>query len=109
MEYLANLFSVGDDDRHPQSAAQDAGGADLQAAPERRRRDQRGNVDVLEAAGTTEEEVEAIYKLTTIPTIEERFVLPPYHREMSIEELNDPLSYKGETGFGYLEPPRRGA
>ncbi|MDH5422006.1 MAG: nitrate reductase subunit beta, partial [Acidimicrobiia bacterium] len=64
---------------------------------------------LLEAAGTTPEEVEAIYKLTTIPTIEERFVLPPYHREMSIETLNDPLAYKGATGFGPIESPRRGA
>ena len=31
------------------------------------------------------------------------------HAEMSIEALNDPLSVKGETGFGYIQPPQRGA
>ena len=54
-------------------------------------------------------EVEAIYELTTLPKMEERFVLPPYHREMDIEALNDPLAAKGEMGFGSLQPPVRGA
>ena len=61
------------------------------------------------AVGTSPEEAEAIYKLTTLPTMEERFVLPPYHREMSIESLNDPLAHKGQIGVGYLTPPGRGA
>ena len=55
------------------------------------------------------DEGEAIYKMTTLPTMEERFVLPPYHREMAIEELNDPLVHKGAVGVGYIDPPRRGA
>ena len=46
---------------------------------------------------------------STLPTLEERFVLPPYHREMDIEALNDPLAHKGETGVGYIQPPVRGA
>ncbi len=52
---------------------------------------------------------EAIYHLTTQPTLEERFVLPPYHREMSIETLKDPLAHKGEVGVGFSAPPLRGA
>ncbi|MEJ5336624.1 MULTISPECIES: nitrate reductase subunit beta [Thermus] len=63
---------------------------------------------VLEEAGLTLEEAEAIYRLTTLPTVEERFVLPPYHREMAAEVWNDPLAHKGEVGFGYLQPPQRG-
>ena len=66
-------------------------------------------VALLAAAGTTPQEAENIYRLTTLPTVDERFVLPPYHREMSIEAVNDPLSHKGATGVGYLTPPRRGA
>lgn len=66
-------------------------------------------LDALEKAELTEAEAEAIYKLTTIPTLDERFVLPPYHREMSIEaEGMDPLAHKGETGVGYLQVPMRG-
>ena len=69
--------------------------------PDRRRR-------LIQEAGTTPDEIEAMYRLTTIATMAERFVLPPYNREMSIESLSDPLSHKGETGLGYLRPPRRG-
>ena len=109
VEYLANLFSVGDDEVIRKVLKKM-----LAVRTYKRRQSVDGEITeatlaLLEAAGTDEEEVEAIYKLTTIPTIDERFVLPPYHREMSIEELNDPLSYKGEVGFGYIEPPRRGA
>lgn len=63
---------------------------------------------VLADAGLTLEEAEAIYRLTTLPTLEERFVLPPYHREMAAEVWKDPLAAKGEAGFGYVQPPVRG-
>jgi nitrate reductase beta subunit len=63
---------------------------------------------LLEEAGLTQEQAEGIYHLTTQPTIDERFVLPPYHREMSVESLKDPLAHKGETGLGYLQVPLRG-
>lgn len=66
-------------------------------------------LEMLSSIGLTEERAEAIYKLTTIPTLDDRFVLPPYHREMAIEELNDPLSAKGEAGFGARQTPERGA
>ena len=64
---------------------------------------------MLAAAGLDPQTAEDIYRLTTLPTIEDRFVFPPYHREMSIEELNDPLSAKGGAGFGYRQAPMRGA
>ncbi len=65
-------------------------------------------VELLRQAGTTPEEAEAIYQLTTQPTLEERFVMPPYHREMSVEAWKDPLAHKGETGLGYIQAPMRG-
>ena len=108
IQYLANLFSVGDEEtirrilrkmyavrlymrRKTVDAAVD--GATLQA---------------LTRAGTTPEEAEAIYKLTTLPHLYERFVLPPYHREMAVETWKDPLAHKGEAGIGYIRPPKRG-
>jgi len=66
-------------------------------------------VDLLAQAGLTPEQAEAIYHLTTQPTLDERFVLPPYHREQAVEAWKDPLAHKGETGLGYLQPPLRGA
>lgn len=65
-------------------------------------------LQTLTEAGCGPEQAEAIYKLTTLPTVPERFVLPPYHREMSIEALKDPLAHKGEVGIGYIQPPKRG-
>ncbi len=65
-------------------------------------------VELLKEAGTSPEEAEDIYQLTTQPTLEERFVLPPYHREMSVEAWKDPLAHKGETGLGYIQAPLRG-
>ena len=63
---------------------------------------------MLDSANLDEAKAEAIYRLTTIAKLDDRFVLPPYHREMSIEELNDPLAYKGATGVGYIQEPKRG-
>jgi len=65
-------------------------------------------IKLLAEAGTNPQEAEEIYRLTTLPTVDERFVLPPYHREMSVEAWKDPLAHKGETGLGYLQVPVRG-
>jgi len=108
IKYLANLFSAGDEEvirnilrkmyavrmyMRRKSVENDVDEATLQA---------------LTMAGPSPEEAEAIYKLTTQPTLPERFVLPPYHREMSVETWNDPLAHKGEVGVGYVQAPKRG-
>jgi nitrate reductase beta subunit len=62
----------------------------------------------LDEAGLTVEKAEAIYKLTTLLTPREQFVIPQYHRETAVEAWKDPLAHKGETGFGFIQPPRRG-
>jgi nitrate reductase beta subunit len=109
IKYLANLFSIGDE-----VPIRKVLRTMLTVRTYKRRQsvDQhidQATLDLLESAGLDEATVEAIYKLTTIPTMDDRFVFPPYHREMSIEELNDPLSAKGETGFGVRSAPQRGA
>ncbi|MCC6271462.1 MAG: 4Fe-4S dicluster domain-containing protein, partial [Microbacteriaceae bacterium] len=62
----------------------------------------------LAKAGMTAEEAEAIYRLTSLPTYQERFVVPPYSREGDIEEVYDPQQRKAETGFGKRQGPHRG-
>jgi len=109
VQYLANLFSAGQEDIIREILRKM-----LAVRILKRRQSVDGEVDeatlaLLEEAGLDLETAEAIYRLTTQPTMEDRFVLPPYHREMSIESLNDPLAHKGETGIGYLQVPRRGA
>ena len=62
----------------------------------------------LEKAGMGAEEAEAIYRLTSLPTYQERFVIPPYSREGDIEELYDPQQRKAESGFGRSQGTKRG-
>jgi nitrate reductase beta subunit len=42
--------------------------------------------------------------------MEDRFVIPPSHREEAMQMLNDDMwAEKGEAGFGFREAPLRGA
>ena len=108
VKYLANLFSAGDE-----QVIRDILRKMYAVRLYMRRKTVDQNVDeatlqALTKAGSSTEEAEAIYRLTTQPHLYERFVLPPYHREMSIETWNDPLAHKGEVGVGYVQPPKRG-
>ena len=40
--------------------------------------------------------------------LRKRFVIPPAHREESIEMLEATADAKGETGFGFKLKPARG-
>ncbi len=62
----------------------------------------------LAKAGISAADAEAIYRLTSLPTYQERFVIPPSRREGDIEEIYDPQQRKAETGFGRSQSPRRG-
>jgi nitrate reductase beta subunit len=65
---------------------------------------------------TNAAEVEAIFRLTSLPTFEERFVVPPMERDTSVESMFpmlDPVSrnyptYKGAVGAGFHVDPARG-
>ena len=61
-------------------------------------------------SGLTPEKCEAIYRLTSLPTFEERFVIPPMHREYVAEGLmGDPYTFKAEAGVGgFRGSPERG-
>lgn len=108
LEYLANLFTVGDSDRIRRVLR-----IMLAVRTYKRRQSVDGVIDeatieLITEVGLTENMVEAIYAMTTTPTVDDRFVMPPYHREMSLEAIGDPLTAKGSTGFGTIKPPRRG-
>ena len=108
LAYLANLFGAGDE------------GVVLQALKKQkavrwyRRHLTVGDVPeniadrMLKESGLDRHEAEAIYQLTSLCTFEDRFVIPPAHREEAIEMLKDPLEHKQEVGFGFLERPKRG-
>lgn len=108
VKYLANLFSAGNEE-----IIREIMHKLLAVRLYMRHKTVRGSVKAdtlgfLEEAGLTQETAEAIYKLTTLPKLEERFVIPQYHREINIESLKDPLVHKGEAGFGFVQPPKRG-
>lgn len=108
VKYLANLFSAGDE-----QVIRVILRKMLAVRIYMRRKSLEGEVDkatlrLLAEAGTNAEEAEAIYKLTANSTFQERFALPPYHRELSVEAQKDPLAHRGETGLGYLQAPARG-
>jgi len=70
----------------------------------------------LREGKTNAAEVEAIFRLTSLPTFEERFVVPPMERDTSVESMFpvlDPVSrnypvYKGAVGTGFHINPQRG-
>ncbi len=63
---------------------------------------------MLREADSSREEAEAIYRLTALCTFDDRFVIPPAHREEAIEMMKDPMEHKQEVGFGFLSGPKRG-
>ncbi len=64
---------------------------------------------MLKEADCTVEQAEEIYKLTSLCTFEERFVIPPMQREQALESLSDPFEKKASAGFGFLAQPKRGS
>lgn len=108
IKYLANLFSAGNED-----IIRPIMRKLLAVRIYMRRKSVDGVIDektltLLAEAGTNPEEVEAIYKLTTLPNMKEAFVIPQYHRETAIEAWEDPLVHKGDTGLGFIQLPKRG-
>ncbi|MBS1807369.1 MAG: nitrate reductase subunit beta [Acidobacteria bacterium] len=64
----------------------------------------------LAQVNMTAEEAEQIYRLTSLPTMDDRFVIPPMHREEALQMLREDLwEEKGVAGLGFREAPARGA
>jgi nitrate reductase beta subunit len=63
----------------------------------------------LREAGLTAEQAEGIFYLTALAKFDDRFVIPPAHREQAVEMLEFTGDTKGDTGFGFTLKPTRGA
>lgn len=108
IKYMASLFSAGNEEhvRHTYEK--------LLTVRLYRRAQQVDDIDpaqlagMLEKTGLTAELCEEIFRLTSLPTFEERFVIPPMHREYATELMGDPYTFKAETGIGFREKPERG-
>ena len=61
----------------------------------------------LAEADCTPEMADDIFKLSALSTFEDRFVIPPFQREMAIEMLEDPHEHRSNAGFGGRMAPKR--
>ena len=108
MKYLASLFTNGDTNRMGTVMKR------LLAVKIHRRDVTVGDYDKIEVkkamdtVGMDADTANAIFRLTSLATFEERFVIPPAHREESIEMLEATADAKGEIGFGFKTKPERG-
>lgn len=108
MQYLASLFSAGDTNIIKEVYNK------LMYVKVHRRQETVGDLpeqevsELMKTAEMTPDTANAIFRLTSLATFEERFVIPPAHREESIEMLEATADFKGETGFGFSERPARG-
>lgn len=108
MKYLASLFSAGNTGKIVDVMKR------LMAVRIHRRGVTVGDLNSAEISqamkeiNMTPEAADAIFRLTALATFDERFVIPPAHREESIEMLENTADVKGNTGFGFRERPERG-
>jgi len=111
ISYLASLFSAGNTNLVSSSLKK------LMAVRWYRRSLELDDVDdataekVLAEAGLTAAQANAIYRLTALSTLEERFVLPPLQREeaMTSRDGDAAEECRQNCGLGEIVPPRRGA
>lgn len=93
VRYLANLLSAGDE--APIMAALNRMMA-MRSNQRAKEVDGVPNRPALEAAGLSEAQAEAMYRLLGIANFEDRFVIPTAHEEMA---QDDPYAFQGQNGF----------
>lgn len=108
LKYMANLFSAGDESRIAEILKK------MMAVRIYRRWETVGDVSeeqakaAIDAADMTHDEVQEIYYLTSLARFDDRFVIPPAHREEALEMTEFTGDAKGSTGFGFKKGPKRG-
>ena len=108
MSYMASLFSAGNEETIKTVLKK------LMAVRLHRRAETVGDLpeeeskDAMRDAILDKDTADDIFRLTSLPLYDERFVIPPAHREEAIEMLESTADYKGNHGFGLNDPPARG-
>jgi nitrate reductase beta subunit len=108
LKYMANLFSAGDTGRISDILKK------LMAVRIHRRDKTVGDLpaekvsSALSDVGLTADIADDIYNLTSLAKFDDRFTIPPAHREQAIDMLENTGDAKGSTGFGFFEKPSRG-
>lgn len=108
MQYMANLFAAGDINRVKNIMKK------LMAVRIHRRGKTVGDLTAekvstaLRDTALTPEMADDIYYLTSLAKFDDRFVIPPAHREQAYEMIEFTGDTKGATGFGIKDQPVRG-
>ncbi|MBI2815894.1 MAG: nitrate reductase subunit beta [Acidobacteria bacterium] len=108
MKFLANLFGAGHEGKVRYALRK------VKAVRWYRRAVTVGDVDMataehmLREADSSPEEAEDIYRLTSLCALEDRVVIPPAHREETIERVEDTAEHQTNHGFGFLTELGRG-
>jgi len=108
ISYLASLFSVGNEEVIKRVLKK------LMAVRLHRRAETVGDLPEEESKKAMKDVImdkevaDAIFRLTSLPLFDQRVIIPPAHREEAMEMLESTADVKGNTGFGFNEPPERG-
>lgn len=108
LKYLASMFSAGDTGQVSDRLKK------LMAVRIYRRWKTVGDIPeakmarALQETGLTKDFAEGIFYLTALAKFNDRFVIPPAHREQAMEMIEFTGDVKGSTGFGFRERPERG-
>jgi len=108
LQYMANLFSAGNEDEIKDRMKK------LIAVRMYRRYKTVGDISIdkankaLKDVNLSHEMADGIYYLTSLAKFEDRFVIPPAHKEQAIEMLEFTGDVKGHMGFGFIDKPKRG-
>jgi len=108
MKYLANLFSAGNEKtvevvlKKLMAVRLHRRNETVSDLPENEVTDPMGEVSM------DKDTADAIFRLTSLPLFTDRFVIPAAHREEAKEMLESTADVKGNHGFGFNDPPKRG-
>ncbi|MEO8232541.1 MAG: 4Fe-4S dicluster domain-containing protein, partial [Ignavibacteriota bacterium] len=108
IKYMANMFGVGNEEIVKEVLKKQL------AVRIHRRNVTVGDVgkdfteNVLKDVNLTSEMADDIYNLTSLAKFDDRFNIPPAHREQALDMLENSGDLKGSIGFGFKEKPVRG-
>lgn len=108
IKYLANMFGAGNEEKIKDVLKKQL------AVRIHRRSVTVGDINnefaekILSDVNLTAEIANDIFYLTSLAKFDDRFNIPPAHREQAIEMLENTADVKGSTGFGFNETPARG-
>lgn len=108
LKYLANLFSAGNTEIIMNILRK------MKAIRNYRRMVTVGDISresaeaELRGSGLTPQVADDIFRMTALAHLQDRFVIPPAHREEAIEMIEDTSRRRENAGFGFIEKPERG-